>query len=275
MRWINAILNPIAELCFAPFAQLPPWAALTFWSLVAAVLMMLVFKYTSRQQKLREMSDRTWSALLGMVLFKDELRTMFACQGRLLAATAGRLWYSIWPPLVVMIVPFVLVTAQLGMRYQFRPLRPGESALVTLHLRDGAWESGSRAALEVPAGVTIETPPLRVAADKSVTWRVRPDEHGAFELAWNIDGQRYVKRLEARAGLTTASPRRPTGGWWDQLLYPIEAPYDAGAAVAAIDVSLPERSTPILGLDVHWIISFVVLSMVFALLVKPIIKVQL
>jgi hypothetical protein len=172
-------------------------------------------------------------------------------------------------------VPFVLVTAQLGMRYQFRPLRPGESALVTLHLRDAAWDAGSRAALEVPEGVTVETPALRVAPERSVTWRVRPDEHGAFDLAWNIDGERYVKRLDAQAGLTTASPRRPTTGWWDQLLYPIEPPYGTGAAVTAIDVSLPERSTPILGLDVHWLISFVVLSMVFALLVKPIIRVQL
>ena len=275
MSVINAILNPLAKVCFAPFVYLPPWLTMVFWSAVGGLFMMIVFKYTSRQQKLKEISNRTRAALLGMKLFKDELSVMFSCQGSLFKATGGRLFYSFWPPLIVMIVPFVLGMAQLGARYQFRPLRPEESALVTLHLSAAGWAEGSVAALDAPPQVDVETPSLRIESEHAVLWRVHADEPGRYELAWQINGQRFIKTFEASRGLVGASPRRPTTGFWDQLLYPLERPFGPDSPVLAIDVALPDRSTPIFGLDVHWLITFFVLSMVFALVFKPFLKVQL
>jgi hypothetical protein len=123
--------------------------------------------------------------------------------------------------------------------------------------------------------VYVETPSLRIESEQVVLWRLHVHEPGRYELAWRIGDQRFTKTLEASRGLVGASPRRPTTGFWDQLLYPLERPFGPDSPVLAIDVALPERSTPIFGWDIHWLITFFVLSMVFALVFKPFLKVQL
>ena len=275
MSVINHILNAIGDLVVAPFDTAPPWLTLTILSAVAGLLMMIVFKYTSSQAKLKAVSNRTRADLLAMKLFKDELAVTFASQWDLLKATGQRLWYSLWPPMAVMIIPFVLAIAQLGIRYEYRPLAPGESALVTLTLQEDAWPANSNAQLETPEGVVLETPPLRLPAESAIQWRLRATQPGRHTIAWQIDGQRIVKSLPAAPGLYPVSPRRPTTGLWDQLLYPIEAPFSASSPVHSIDLQLPSRSTPLFGLDIHWLITFFVLSMFFAFILKPSLKVQL
>jgi hypothetical protein len=275
MRAVNTVMNFLGDLVFAPFGSAPPWVALVVLSAVAGLLLMIVFKYTSYQDKLRAVSDRTRADLLAMKLFKDDLSVTFASQWDLLRATGKRLWYSLWPPMAVMIVPFVLAIAQIGVRYEYRPLALGEDALVTLRLGEEAYQANAAVSLETPGPVEIVTGPVRVPADTTIYWQVRVDESGDHQLAWQINGERIVKTLPADGGLRPVSPRRPTRGFWDQLLYPLEKPFPATSPVRSIDVQLPQRSTPILGLDVHWLITFFVLSMVFALVLKPFLKVQL
>jgi hypothetical protein len=275
MRVINKIANLLGDLIFAPFVQAPPWLGLVVLSALAGLGMMIVFKYTSSQAKLKAVSDRTRANLLAMKLFKDELAVTFASQWDLLKATGKRLWYSIWPPMAVMIVPFVLGVAQMGLRYEHRPLRPRESAVVSVKLNDGDRDAVDDLQLNAPQGVEIEAGPCRVESDSAVYWRVHTTAPGDYKLAWNIGGRRIEKLLPAGSGLGPASPRRPSAGWWDQLLYPLEEPFAKDSPVRCIDVQLPERRTPIFGLDVHWLISFFVLSMLFALILKPFLRVQL
>ncbi|UCG32567.1 MAG: hypothetical protein JSU68_12995 [Phycisphaerales bacterium] len=275
MRAVNNMMNLLGDLAFAPFGSAPPWVALVALSAVAGLLMMIVFKYTSYQTKLKAVSDRTRADLLAMKLFKDDLSVTFASQWDLLRATGKRLWYSLWPPMAVMIVPFVLAIAQIGVRYEFRPLAIGEHALVTLRLSEDAFQANAGVPLEAPDGVEVVTGPVRVPAEATIYWEVRVAGNGDHELAWQINHQRILKSLPANGGLRPVSPRRPTTGFWDQLLYPLEEPFLATSPARSIEVGLPQRSTPILGLDIHWLISFFVLSMVFALLLKPFLKVQL
>jgi hypothetical protein len=275
MHMINVIMNWLARVAFAPFASVPAWLTLTIVSALAGVFMMIVFKYTSHQTRLKAVSDRTRADLLAMKLFKDELSVTFSSMWDLLGATGKRLWYSIWPPMVVMIVPFVLGIAQVGARYEFRPLRPGERALVTLEFNEDAWAANADVQLEAPDGVIVETEAARIGGERKIFWRVRPEREGDFTLAWQIDGKRVEKSLPVRNGLHAVSPRRPASDFWEQVLYPLEPPFGKDDAVHCIDVELPRRSTEFFGLDIHWLISFFILSMVFALVCKPFLKVQL
>lgn len=274
MAIVNAVATAIAGACFAPFASLPPWLTLTVWSAIAGVLMMIIFRYTSNQKALKEVGNRVRANLLAMRLFKDELSVTFSCQWGLLKAIGARLWYSL-APLVVMIVPFVLGLAQLGAYYEKRPLRPDESAVVSLYLAEPAWDSNTDVRLQAPDGVVVETPGLRDRSERVIRWRVRARQAGQHKLVWEVSGQRVEKLLSAGAGLVPVSPKRPGTSFWDRLLYPVEPPLGEHDAVRAIEVVHPTRQTPILGWGIHWLITFFVLSIVFALLFKPVLKVQL
>ena len=65
------------------------------------------------------------------------------------------------------------------------------------------------------------------------------------------------------------------GGFLDRLLYSAEPSIPEDSVFESIEVFYPARSTPICGLDVHWLITLLVLSIVFALIFKPILKVNI
>ena len=278
MLYVNVLTTFLGNVLLAPFESLPPWLTLTFWSAVGGLVGMLLWGWTSNQDALKAVSARTRADLLAMKLFKDELSVTFSCQWDLLKAILLRLWLSL-RPVILMMVPFVLAMAQLGARFEHRPLRVGESAIVTLTLTEDAWPKNRSVQPQVPDGVDIETPALRDKDDRTIQGRVKVLKPGRYELAWEIDGQRITKTLPAEPGLVDADAVRPgpnvLADFMDQLIYPSEPPLPAASPVARVAVALANRSTPVFGFDVHWLVTFLVLTIVFGLLLKPFLKVQL
>lgn len=276
MNVVNPILTSISGVVIAPVRQWPPLLVLVVLSLIAGALMTVVFRYTSNQKALRRVAARTKAQLLCMRLFKDDMRVGLRAQGELITSIGLRLWYSL-PPMLVLIVPFVLILTQLSLFYEKRPLQPGEQVVAAIELDPEAWDRHQNLAIQVPYGVSVETPPMRDAAEHTVYWRLRLDEPPAGVLRWNVGTDVVEKSLVGAASgrtLQAVSARRPGPGFWDRLLYPGESGFAAGGPVRAIEVRYPARQTPILGIDVAWWLSFFALSMVAALIVRPFLKVQ-
>ena len=273
MPTINTFTGAVARFCLSPFEGVSPWITLTFWSAAAGVLMMIVFRYTSNQRALRQVGDRIRANLLAMRLFKDEVSVTFSCQWELLKALGARLWYSL-VPLAVMVVPFVLGLAQLAAYFEHRPFLPGESAVVSLRVDERAWEQAA-ARLHAPDDVRVDTPPLRDRAGRTIRWRVTPLVEGTYTLSFQIDGRSITKLLSAGEGLVPVSPRRPGDDFWQQLLYPVEVPAARDGPITGIELACPQREMKVFGWSVHWLISFLVLSIVFGLVFKPLLRVHL
>jgi hypothetical protein len=67
---------------------------------------------------------------------------------------------------------------------------------------------------------------------------------------------------------------RPGPGWISRLLHPGEPGFHQSEAVRGIEIHYPKRSTPILGVDLPWWATFLVLSMLTAILAGRTMKVQ-
>jgi len=285
MNAINGVMRGLVGAALAPFAGLPPIVALLVLSAVLGVLAAIVFRYTSPQRALRRVADQVRANLLAMRLFSDDLLVTFRTQGGLLKASFLRLAYSL-PPLFVLIVPFVLILAQLAMYYEFRPLRPGEAALVSVQVQQDRWAALQELTLEPPEGVQVEAR-VRDGSSHTITWRIRPqralDDRAVLRWAAGSvptnGGEAFAaaeKRLcvaEQDSRLMFANPVRPGTGFWDRLLYPGEPAFAADSPVQKITISYAPRSGTWLGMS-PWLWTFFVVSIVAALLSKPIVKVQ-
>ena len=275
MNIINAILTTIAGVCFAPFAALPAWVALVFWSAVLGVLMAIGFRFTSPQRKLKIVVDRIRANMLGMKLFKDDLGVTFRVQVQLFKSIAMRLLYSL-PPMLVMIIPFVLILTQFAVWYEKQPFEPGDAIVVELRLSPRVWNQSENLTLHAPEGVRVEAR-VRDESAHEVTWRISPQISEPFTVSWNIGGETIEKKIavaKSRDRLVPVSPLRPGTGFVDRLLYPLERAFDADSPVRAIEVRHPARSTEIFGIDVPWWLTFLIVSMLCAFLSKPFTKVQ-
>jgi len=275
MSAVNAALRHAFDALLAPFAAGPPIVSLALVSLLVSVLMLVVFKHTSNQDALAAVKRRIHAGLFEIRLFNDDLRAILRAQGEILRSNLTYLRLTLWP-MLFLLPPLVLVVAQLQFHYGYEGLRPGTRALLSVDL-DPAKGGGGRPAakLEVPAGLRAETPDVWVAAESQLLWRLVAEREGDYDLALDVAGTRLTKSVRVTPRTVRLSPVRVDSGFVSQLLYPAEPPLPAGGPVRAVHLSYPDREVDVLGLGLHWMIPFFVLSIVFAFALRGLFKVTI
>ena len=269
---INVVLTPVFDLICWPFRALAPMWALTAISLASGVLLVWLFGKTSDQKRIREIRDRIRGNLIGVRLFQHDIGVVLALQGRIFGDTFRFMGLAL-VPMLIMIMPVTLVMTQLNLRFAVRPLEAGESVLVKALVWDVA-ALDQPITLDVPDGVTVETPPVRIRSTREIAWRLRVDRPGDHALVVRIGDETLEKRLVGGTRWGPVVQRRTGRGLVDTLLYPGEPPIAAGHSVEAVEIIYPPLELRMLGIDVDWLIAFLVLSMVFGFAFKGILGVE-
>lgn len=278
MSLLNALLARTFDLLLAPFRQLPPIVGLVVVSLATAILMLLIFKKTSNQTRLAAVKRQIHAAIFEIRLFNDDLRAIFRAQGEILRHNLTYLRLSL-VPMLWMILPLLLVIAQLQFHYGYAGLRPGEPVLLKAELREGSRamadsstgvvhastaNADSGAALSASPEIEVQTPAVWIPATREVIWRIAPTAPGNYELQLRIGRESFTKSVRVSDDVVRRSPLRLEAGFLNQLLYPAEAPLPGDGALTSISLAYPERDVSVLWFDVHWMIVYFALSMIFA-----------
>src|SRR5688500_5888155 len=174
MTWINMGLGGLVGAALSPFRSLPPIVGLSVVSLVAAIGMLLVFRATSNQPAIAAVKRRIHAGIFEIRLFNDDLRAICRAQFDILRHNLTYLRLSL-APMVWMLVPLVLLLAQLQFYYGYDGFGPGQSAVVKVRLKEAASPATGTApaiALDVPAGLRVETPLVWIPSEREAAWRV-------------------------------------------------------------------------------------------------------
>jgi hypothetical protein len=214
--------------------------------------------------------------MLAINLFQDDVVGVFGSLGRLLWHSLLRIACTL-PAVIVVLGPLILLLTQLASWYEWRPLMPEQETVIELQIDRDHWQEGQHAQLSAPETVAVEAGPMRDVGQLAVFWRIRPkavnDAVGRIDLLqWDVAGDQVAKLLSVAEGdrpLYPVSPRRAGSGWWDQILYPVEPALPSAGAVRGIELHYPPRMTPVFGWNVPWWLTFLIVSMVAALAVKP------
>lgn len=271
--WLNGVANPCAAVLLAPVPVLPGWLSATLVAIITGVLMLLVFKYTSDQAAIKRVRSRIKANLLALSLFQDSVAVSLRSQGRLLLGACHLSLLAV-VPMLVMLVPMSLLLSQLALWYQARPLRPGEEAVVTLHLWPDGSEQAPGAQLATSAAFTTLIGPVRVPQRHLVCWSIQAREPGYHRLAFQISGQTFEKELAVGNGFMRVSPRRPAWRWSEVLLYPRETPFPPDALVQTIEIAYPPRQSRTAGSN-SWLVYWFAASMAAAFATRPLLRVDL
>jgi hypothetical protein len=269
---LNTVSNALFALVFAPVDRVPGWLSITLISAVLGVVVFVIFMYTANRSAFSRVVDTIMASILAVFLFRDNIGVTMRSEARLLVCSVKLLWYSLFPVLI-MSLPLMFVLAQMGALYQFRAPVPGmETVQVKLQLQEqqGEWPSISLVENEA---VRVVSGPVRLFSRAEVYWELAPLVEGTNELSFKIGDQTYTKTFSAGAGFARLSPVRPGGSdLFDVLLFPLEKPL-SGGDVRSIQIDYPDRISKIYGTD-WWILYFCIISMIFALLSKPFIKIR-
>lgn len=266
MSFINAFMRVVFDAALYPFRELHPLIGISLVSLIFGVFALLVFKWTSDQDRLEKVKNKIHAGIFEIRLFNDDLRAIFRAMAVILRHNVTYVRLSLIP-LLVMMPPFILVIAQLQFHYGYEGFKPGDKTLVKVTMSDD-WAEGQRpqAVLTAPSGLRVEAGPVWAPTLSELTWRVAAEQLGDYELEFQIEGETVTKTFQVAENVVARrSTLRPTS-FLDQLLYPAEPPVPASVPVSHISLSYPHGNAGIDGWEseLTWMLIFLVLSIVFA-----------
>lgn len=271
MTWINAALRVGFDIVLAPFSGMPDMVGLAVVALVCSIGMLWIFKRTSNQDALAAIKSEIHAGLFEIRLFNDDLPAIFRAQTQILKANARYLWHTL-PPMLWIIVPFFFVVAQLQFHYGFAGLRPGDSAILTVRLSEGAEELGKEgkpsAALELPVGLVVEVGPVWAPALREMSWRIGAEKFGDYRAAVTFGDDEIEKSVVVSEEITRLSPNRVAKGFLAELIYPAEPPFETTEGIESVEITYPDREVNFFGWRTHWLIAFFILTIVFAFLLR-------
>ncbi len=274
MGVLNALLGGVINALLFPFRGFPPLVGLTVVSVVAGVAMLLVFKVTSNQKGVTAVKRRIAAGIFEIRLFNDDPRAIVRAQFDILRHTFTYLGLNM-VPVLWMIVPLVLVIIQLQFHYGYRGLEPGDVALVKVTFNGESPPDAPDVSLEVDPGIEVESPLLWIPSLREADWRIAVTQPGEHEVRVRIGGEVYSKRVKVSDDIVRRTPVRPSAGFIDQLVYPVERPLPKNSPVESITVTYAEAEIGFLFWDMHWIIVFFIISIVAAFLLQKPFKVTL
>ena len=265
----NAVLRALVSGYARLFDALPPLAGLAIVSALIGIGMLWVVGKTSNQQAIERAKKRMQAHLLEMRLYRDEPGLLFRAQGQLIANNFRYVGQMLRPALVLTL-PMVVLYGHFDSVYGLRPLRVGESALVTASTK----LPGTELVLHGSDQFVVEGNPVSVTATNEVVWRIRALAEGASELLLETPLGPIPKSAVAGDSGAYLSRSRARSWWQRLLLVPGEDLFEANA-VARVDIGYPSRQVGFDGWETHWGIWFLGISILTAFLCRGLLGVTI
>lgn len=235
MQTVNGISNAIFDVVMAPLGHARASFDLLLWPLVMGVVALLAYKVVSNQKALARVKSQISMHLLEIRLFSHDILQVLKSTGSILVKNV---WYlgNHMLPMAVMMVPMVLVMAQLVANYAYAPAPVGAVEMLEVELDPEV--SAKDVALTLPEGVALDAPAVPTA-DGRVFYRLRAEQPGDHVLRVEVGGETYEKIWSVGGDPRKVATKRLRG--IEAVLYPAEPALPAQSPVRALTTPLHTR----------------------------------
>jgi len=253
MGTLLAGLTLVVQALFSPLEGLHPLLSLLPLSALAGLFMAWTVHRTVDHAAASQLKRRLIAHLYEFRLFAEEPRLIWRAQKGLLAASAGYAATMVRPGLILA-VPFILLLPQLDAFYGRRPLPVGQPALLVLQSKGPLNRADPDPVLESPAGLMVESPPLRLLARSQIVWRIRPAQELSGVLRIVFPTAAFQKTIQAGPGPRYVSSKR-VSSTLGLLQYPGEKSFDSNL-LDWIEIRYPPAYIELGPFSAHWQVWF-------------------
>lgn len=260
----SRIFGKLLDLLMWPFNSLELIWSLVFVSALAGILLIILYRYVSNQSALRKVKQNIYAALLESILYRHSVKLCLKAQTRMFGG-ALKYFALALKPLFILAIPCLLLLAQLNLYFSNRTLNVGESALVSVDLQSSI--STNDIQMMTNTGIKSEAI-VRMPSLNKIEWRIRALEYGSHAIAINNRSDSTLVEKSIIVGPHFGPLVEQTfSKWWQQLLYPTrEDGFRQDKYVEAISISYPDRNYKVFGFKMHWIVIFLITSILSGLL---------
>ncbi|MFH2107438.1 MAG: hypothetical protein ABII93_02105 [Chrysiogenia bacterium] len=262
---INYFLTRGCDLLLAPFAKLPPFWGILFLSLLTSLIVLVVYRAISSPQKVRDTKNQIKANILAIRLYRDFWKTIVGSFFKSLYYT-GKYFVLNLVPLFLLLPLLFLLFVQMDIRYGMRPFRPDESITV----KAGFKSDIGAANVEIQPNPHYRSVmnPVFIPALREVDWKLKAGKSGSTTIAINVDGVTVSKNLVIGKNMPALSNKKMAASALDHFIYPAEKLLAAPTSLKYLSIRYPARSISFLGLRTHWLVYYLVFTMIIALALK-------
>ena len=110
--------------------------------------------------------------------------------------------------------------------------------------------------------------PVFITALREVDWKLKAGKNGSTAIAIKVDGVTVSKNLIIGDGLPALSNKKMAVSSLAHFIYPAEKLLAAPTPLKSLSIQYPARSISFLGLRTHWLVYYLVFTMIIALALK-------
>jgi hypothetical protein len=261
----NYFLTRGCDLLLLPFAKLPPFWGIAFLSVVTSLFVLVVYRAVSSPRKVKETKNLIKAHILAIRLYRDFWKTIVASFFKSLFYTGKYFALNLGPLLLVLPLMFLLFV-QMDIRYGMRPFRPGETITVKAQFAGAIGEAD--AAIAASPLYQAAMNPVYIDSLREVDWKLRAGGPGRGAVTVTVDGTPIAKDLVIGYGLPALSNRKLAASSLAHFIYPAEKLLSPPAPLRSIAIEYPARSVSFLGFSTHWLVWYLILTMIIALALK-------
>lgn len=254
MDLVNGLANAVFGAVLSPLEAMGEEVAIIVTSGIFGVLALLAFKHISWQAGIAGTKDKIKGHLIEIRIYQDDLVVVGKSVGKILLRNFQYLGLN-FGPFVPLAVPFVIVAAQLVVRYAFDPLPvlsaqeaaeveelpPGAGTMLELQMSAGHEAEVADVMVELPAGLVATSPVVRAPSDGRLFVEFVAVEGGEWTIGFDLaDGTRLEKIVAAGEVRPRVMQPERVASFWSAWLWPAEETLPS--AVERVHFLYPERS---------------------------------
>lgn len=277
---VNGILSFFFMVIMLPFQTLPAGAGLTFISFLTGILFLYLFKKTSNQTAIKKVRDQMRASMLEIRIFQHDLGVVFRAQGRIFLQTSVYLRYSL-VPIVFICIPLIFIVAHFNLYFGYRALKVDEATIISVQLKEGENITAEDFQIIFPSDVAVETPPVFIRSLNRIEWRIRPKSRGIHSSFYKFkdNNKAFMTNLSVSDSVIPVSPVKPSCDIVNIIANPTSSLFDLcygkSSFIQQVRINYPARLGAFFGWNVHWLIPFFILTLIFGYAFKGIMGVEI
>ncbi len=245
------VLENLLDPVFNPLLTLGPFWALVIMALVISLIIIIIYKYTTDQNLMKQLKGELKELQKEMKDLKGQPEKSMEVQKRAMQTNMKYMMQSMKSTLFSFI-PIIILFGWLQAHLAFVPILPGEEFTVTA-IFDGT--ANLTAKIIVPSQVQVIGDIEKLPVNSKADWTLK-GEAGKYTVGVEYNGRSYMKNLL----INTRFYEKP-----DQY-------YKSELKSIRINNS-PLKVLNIFGWKLGWLGTYIILSIVFSLILRKLMKV--
>jgi len=252
-KGVFAFLNPLWDILLGWTLLLQPLYAILLMSLLVSLITVLVYKYTTDQNLMKQLKDEMKAFQKQAKELKEHPEQAMAVQKKAMETNMKYTMHSFSSTLYT-IVPIILIFGWLSAHYAFLPITPGQEFSVELGINSGTTGNVTATA---PEGVQLTGESMRTITDGSAIFTFNGDE-GPHTLTFDAGGKEYTTKVLVTRGRGYENPLSL------QSDGPVRSILVGNKKLIVMDL---------FGWQLGWLGSYIIFSIVFSLALRKALKV--